>query len=113
MVFTSAAGEYRITGGGAIMQANTDAFHFLWKRTWSGFTLTADVRILGTGGNKQRKACLMVRQSLAPDSAYADVALHGELFFTITPPLFIAVLQSGPFICFLPKKPANVTELLE
>ena len=76
--FSPASGECRITGGGANMWANTDAFHFLWKQMSGDFVLTADVRILGTGGNAHRKACLLVRQSLAPDSAYADVALHGD-----------------------------------
>ena len=76
--FDPATGEYRITGGGANMWGGTDAFHFLWKQMSGDFVLTADVRILGTGGNAHRKACLLVRQSLAPDSAYADVALHGD-----------------------------------
>jgi TolB protein len=78
VAFSPASGEYRITGGGANMWANIDAFHFLWKQMSGDFVLTADVRILGTGGNAHRKACLLVRQSLAPDSAYADVALHGD-----------------------------------
>src|SRR5262249_16816424 len=34
--------------------------------------------IQGAGGNAHRKACLMVRQALDPDSAYADAALHGD-----------------------------------
>ena len=76
--FDPATGEYRITGGGANMWANLDVFHFLWKQLSGDFMLTADVRILGTNGNAHRKACLLVRQSLAPDSAYADVALHGD-----------------------------------
>jgi hypothetical protein len=42
------------------------------------FTLTADVKFIGTGGNPHRKACLLVRQSLKPGSVYADVALHGS-----------------------------------
>src|SRR6267143_2097152 len=30
------------------------------------------------GGNPHRKACLMLRQSLDADAAYADAALHGD-----------------------------------
>lgn len=76
--FSPASGEYRITGGGANMWANADAFHFLWKQMSGDFIFTADVRIVGASGNAHRKACLLVRQSLAPDAAYADVALHGD-----------------------------------
>ena len=39
---------------------------------------TADVRFIGTGAVAHRKAALMIRQSLKPDSAYADAALHGD-----------------------------------
>lgn len=76
--YDSATGEYRITGGGANMWGTNDAFHFLWQKTAGDFMLTAEVNIVGNTGNGHRKACLLVRQSLAPDSAYADVALHGD-----------------------------------
>ena len=39
---------------------------------------TADIAFLGTGTEPHRKACLMIRQSLDADSAYVDVALHGD-----------------------------------
>jgi Tol biopolymer transport system component/regulation of enolase protein 1 (concanavalin A-like superfamily) len=58
------------------MWFTNDAFHFVWKEMSGDFTLTADVRWPGTNGNPHRKACLVIRQSLAPDSAYADVAFH-------------------------------------
>src|SRR5208337_1282881 len=41
-------------------------------------SLAADISFVGNGGNEHRKAALMIRQSLDPDSAYADVALHGD-----------------------------------
>jgi len=40
--------------------------------------MTADVRFVGPGAVGHRKATLMVRQSLDANSAYADVALHGD-----------------------------------
>jgi TolB protein len=70
--------EYRVTGGGANIWAGADAFHFVWKKMSGDVALTADVRFGGTGGVAHRKAALMIRQSLDPDSAYADVALHGD-----------------------------------
>jgi len=75
--FDPAKGEYRIAGGGGNMWATTDAFHFVWTRMSGDFTLTADVKFIGAGGNPHRKACLLVRESLKPGSVYADVALHG------------------------------------
>ena len=69
--------EYVITGGGANIWAKTDAFQFVYKQISGDVTLTADVHFLGQGVEPHRKAALMIRQSLDPDSAYADVALHG------------------------------------
>jgi Tol biopolymer transport system component len=76
--YNAAAGEYRVTGGGANIWAATDAFQFAWKRLSGDVTITADVQFAGTGAVNHRKAVLMVRQNLNPDSAYADVALHGD-----------------------------------
>ncbi|HTL57387.1 MAG TPA: hypothetical protein VL361_17010 [Candidatus Limnocylindrales bacterium] len=76
--FDNAAGSYRITGGGENMWFTNDAFHFVWKRMSGDFALQAAVEFLGTGGNAHRKACLMVRQTLDSDSAYIDVAVHGD-----------------------------------
>ena len=76
--FDPATSEYRLTGGGANMWGAKDAFHFVWKKIAGDFTLTADVRFLGNGAEDHRKATLVVRQNLDANSAYADVALHGD-----------------------------------
>jgi Exo-beta-D-glucosaminidase Ig-fold domain len=68
---------YTIRGNGANMWLGADAFHFLYRRFGGDFALEADVSFLGPGKNPHRKACLLIRQSLEPDSVYADVALHG------------------------------------
>lgn len=81
VTFDPATGAYRITGSGENMWFAADAFHFVWKRVSSAgedMTLTADVTFVGSGKNPHRKACLMFRQSQGADSAYADVALHGD-----------------------------------
>jgi len=87
--FNSATGDYTITGGGANMWAGVDAFHFAWKKLSGDMALTADVHFIGVGAVEHRKAALMIRQSLDPDSAYADVALHGDgltsLQYRLTP----------------------------
>ena len=75
--YDSASNTYRIAGNGANMWAGVDAFHFAWKRLSGDATITADVEFMGSGGDPHRKAVLIFRQSLDPDSPYADVALHG------------------------------------
>jgi TolB protein len=76
--YDPSAGEYRITGGGANVWGNEDAFHFVWKRISGDASITADIRFLGAGKVAHRKAMLMIRQDLTPGSAYADAALHGD-----------------------------------
>jgi hypothetical protein len=78
VVFEPATGSYLVAGGGANMWSTNDAFHFVWQRVSGNFSLQADVGLVGTGGNAHRKACLVIRQSLAPDAPYVDVALHGS-----------------------------------
>ncbi len=69
---------YTVSGGGENMWFTNDAFHFVWKRVSGDFALRAAIEWSGTGGNAHRKGCLMVRQSLAADSPYIDVAVHGD-----------------------------------
>src|SRR5712692_5355379 len=70
--------SYSVAGGGENMWFTNDAFHFVWKKISGDVTLAADVAFVAAGGNPHRKACLMLRQSLDADSAYADAALHGN-----------------------------------
>ena len=67
--YDAAKKNYLITGGGENMWFANDAFHFVWKRVSGDVSLSADVRWIGAGGNAHRKACLIIRQSLDPDSA--------------------------------------------
>jgi Tol biopolymer transport system component len=60
------------------MWFTNDAFHFVWRRMSGDFALQAGIQWMESGGNAHRKACLLVRQSLSPDSAYVDVAVHGN-----------------------------------
>lgn len=70
-------GEYRITGSGANIWGKRDQFHYVWREMTGNFAVTATLRFLGTGA-EHRKAGIMVRQSLDPDAAYADVMVHGS-----------------------------------
>lgn len=76
--FDSGTGSYRVSGSGDNTWFTSDDLHYVWKRVASGdVTLAADIRFVHTGGNPHRKAMLMIRQSLAANSPYVDVALHG------------------------------------
>ncbi len=70
--------SYTVSGSGENIWLGRDAFQFVWKKVSGDLALAADIRFPQPGGNPHRKAVLMVRQSLDSDSAYADVALHGN-----------------------------------
>jgi TolB protein len=76
--YNAATGAYTVSGSGENIWFASDAFHFVWKKVTGDVGLSTDISFLGRGGNEHRKAVLMVRQSLDADSAYADVALHGN-----------------------------------
>jgi hypothetical protein len=78
VIFNPEDHSYLLAGNGENMWFTNDAFHFVWKRVSGDFTLQSAIEFLGSGGNAHRKACLMARQSLSPDSAYVDVAVHGD-----------------------------------
>jgi Tol biopolymer transport system component len=69
---------YTVSGSGENMWLTADALHFAWKQASGDVALTADISFVASSGNEHRKAVLMLRQDLDADSAYADVALHGN-----------------------------------
>ena len=72
-------GKYSVTGSGTNMWFTSDEFHFLWKRiSAADLTLSAEITFPEAGGDAHRKAAVIVRDSLSPDSAYADIAVHGD-----------------------------------
>ncbi len=70
-------GQYRVTGSGVNIWGKRDQFQYVWREISGDFTVTASMHFVGEGA-EHRKAGIMVRQSLAPDSAYADVLVHGS-----------------------------------
>jgi TolB protein len=76
--YDAAKKTYLITGGGENVWGAADGFHFIWKQLSDDVTLASDISWIGTAGNEHRKACLMIRQSLDPDAAYADAVVHGN-----------------------------------
>jgi TolB protein len=76
--YDSARHAYTLTGSGENIWFDSDAFQFAWKQVSGDIALNADIDFPEKGGNPHRKAVLMIRQNLDPDSRYTDVALHGD-----------------------------------
>ena len=75
--FDPTTGQYKITGSGTDIWGRADQFHFLWREISGDFAVTATAEFL-TEGIAHRKAVIMVRKSTNADSAYVDLALHGD-----------------------------------
>lgn len=82
-VYDPATGSYRVTGGGDDMWGAADAFRFTWMRFSGDGVLTADIQFPPGTKPPNEKAVLLFRQSLAPPSAYADVAIHADGHITL------------------------------
>src|SRR5262245_52955167 len=72
------SGTFRITGSGANMWGDVDAFQFVWTRMEGDVAIAADLVWEGEGGDAHRKAGVIIRDSLDPDAPYADVVVHGD-----------------------------------
>ncbi len=82
-VYDAARRTYLVSGGGENMWGAADHFQYVWKKVSGDVMLDATIEFAGsrpaTGTpNAHRKACLVIRQTLDPDSAYADAAVHGD-----------------------------------
>ena len=127
VVYDAAKAEYRITDGGANVWDRTDAFHFVWKTLTGDVTLGADIEWVGSSPTAHRKAMLMIRQSLDPDSAYADAVSHGdgltalqfrgakgentyETFTNIEGPIRLRIVRKGSRFTMLAGKPNGKLE---
>jgi Tol biopolymer transport system component len=76
--FDSTREEYEISASGENIWGTWDAFHFLHTAEQGDLTLEASVDFEGEDGDPHRKGGWMIRESLEPDSAYADVMVHGD-----------------------------------
>jgi len=76
--YDNKSGEYTISGSGQNIWGTHDDFHFVWKKIKGNFILNTQQQFKGKGKNAHRKIGWMVRESLDPNSAYADAAVHGD-----------------------------------
>jgi hypothetical protein len=70
--------EYTITSAGYNIWYVRDEFRYLWKKMSGDISLAANITFPDSLGFGDRKAVLVIRQSLEDDSKEAIVALHGE-----------------------------------
>jgi hypothetical protein len=75
--YNKAKKQYRIVSAGYNVWYQRDEFRFLWKKMSGDISLAADIDFPDTAGYGDRKAFVIIRQSLDDDSKEALVALHG------------------------------------
>ncbi len=76
--YDSETSQYTIHSAGYNIWYSRDEFRFLWKKMSGDVSLAADITFPDPNGYGDRKAVLMIRQSINDDSKTAFVALHGE-----------------------------------
>jgi len=76
--YDAARKAYRITASGENIWGTADAFQYVWKKVSGDWSLEAGIAFATTTGEPHKKAVLMFRQSLDPDAAYADAAVHAS-----------------------------------
>ena len=75
--YDGATGQYMIHSAGYNVWYTRDEFRYLWKRMSGDVSLAADIAFPDPKGYGDRKAVLMIRQSLDDDSKAAMAAEHG------------------------------------
>jgi hypothetical protein len=75
--YDAAAKQYTIRSAGYNIWYSRDEFRYLWKKVSGDVSLAADIAYPDPNGYGDRKAVLVIRQSLDDDSKEAIVALHG------------------------------------
>ena len=75
--YDAATKAYTIKSAGYNIWYNRDEFRYLWKKMSGDISLAADISYPDAKGYGDRKAVLVIRQSLDDDSKEAVVALHG------------------------------------
>ncbi len=70
--------RYTITSAGYNIWYVRDEFRYLWKKMSGDVSLAADISYPDSTGYFDRKAVLIIRESLDDDSKEAIVALHGD-----------------------------------
>jgi hypothetical protein len=75
--YDAASKQYTIVSAGYNIWYQRDEFRYIWKKMSGDVSLATDVSFPDTAGYNDRKAVLVIRQSLDDDAKEAVVALHG------------------------------------
>ena len=75
--YDAKAKQYTINSAGYNIWYTRDEFRYLWKKTSGDVSLAADVTFPDPKGYGDRKAVLVIRQSLDDDSREAMIGEHG------------------------------------
>lgn len=75
--YDPATRAYTVNSAGYNIWYSRDEFRFLWKKVSGDVSLAADVAFPDAKGYGDRKAVLVIRQSLDDDAKQVVVALHG------------------------------------
>jgi TolB protein len=78
VTYDRSSGIYFLSAAGENIWGGRDAFGFVWKEMKGDASIGARVHLIGKSAQPHRKAGVMFRQSLAPDSAYVDAVVHGD-----------------------------------
>ncbi len=76
--YTPGTGDYQLTGSGANIWGQADAFHFIWRKLTGNFILQARGRLVGKGVDPHRKMGWMIRPSLEANAASVNATVHGD-----------------------------------
>ena len=75
--YNKATKEYTINASGYNIWYTRDEFRFLWKKMSGDISFASDIKLPDTAAFFDRKAVLIIRQSLDDDAKEIMVALHG------------------------------------
>jgi len=76
--YDASSKAYTINSAGYNIWYSRDEFRFLWKKLSGDVSIAADIAFPDPKGYGDRKAVLVIRQSLEDDAKQVVVALHGE-----------------------------------
>ena len=76
--YAEKTGTYTLSGSGANVWAERDAFHFVSRPMKGDFILTARGHLLGKGVEAHRKFGWMIRSTLDSSSAHVSAVVHGD-----------------------------------
>ncbi len=69
---------YLLSGSGSNIWFGEDSFSFLWKKMNGDFMLQTRIRFVGEGHELHRKAGIMIRSSVSPNSPVVACTVHGD-----------------------------------